>query len=35
MPSVTILVIDPILTQIAQGYRNSEGVATFYERSGG
>ena len=30
MPSVTILVIDPILTQIAQGYRNSEGVATFF-----
>jgi hypothetical protein len=29
-PVQQFLVIDPILTQIAQGYKNSEGVATFF-----
>lgn len=33
MPSVTILVIDPILTQLAQGYKNTDGVATFFAPS--
>jgi hypothetical protein len=28
-----VRVIDPILTQLAQGYRNSEGVATFFAPS--
>jgi hypothetical protein len=25
-----VRVIDPILTQLAQGYKNAEGVATFF-----